>query len=613
MIGIILAAGRGQKINVLDMPKPLLRVYGKELIIWQIKYLIQAGIRDIIIITGSHGAGVRSCVRNADIKNAQIKYIEQPDDDANILQSFELAQTQVKSDCVIASCDLIFERNPYSVLSKRKDIEILVSKHKEENAFSGAPIRVKTRLKKLAAIGKGLDSYNALHAGIYYFTKKGINNFLSAARGADSNEELSKVIMRSHKKNPVKLAFLRCMEWFDINSTDTLLRAEMFMRRQSLSVKPLKASESFKEISPNVSFTYTKSQETSIIVEQGIMNQLGKIKLMDKARVNSQHIIITDENVDAILGESVLSQLQNTGYKASKFVIEAGEQSKRMEVYNDLAEKIIALGIDENSVIFALGGGVVANISGLLAATLYRGIGLIHLPTTIMNMLDVSISLKQGINSQKGKNLVGSYYQPLLVVIDPAINIPDWLVRDGISEAIKHAICQDKNFYKYLLENAHKVSDSLFRKEIIERTIQLKIELMNEDMFEHKRAMILQYGHEVGHAIEFFSRFELTHGQSIAIGMRVSAELAKLMNAGDDSIKAHKKIMKAYNLPYSIPRNMSSSAVIDALKYNKKTQASEARFVLPDFVGKVWKIKGEYGIPCPVELIKKAVENSYEK
>ncbi|MBI2050337.1 MAG: NTP transferase domain-containing protein [Parcubacteria group bacterium] len=611
MIGIILAAGRGQKINVLDTPKPLLRVYGKPLIVRQIELLQEAGIRDIVIVVGSYAALVRTVVNEFSGTDVNIRYAEEPNDDAGILHSFSRAAEFVESECVVTSCDLVFENNPYRALSKKSDVEVLVAKHKKENEFSGAPVFVKTRFKKLLNMGRDIASYDALHAGIHYFTKKGITDFLEIARAMDPHKESSEVIMNLHQAAPVKISFLPDMQWFDINAADTLLRAEMFMRRAHAHVGPAHELATLNDIVPTTSFTHTKTQETGIIIEPGILKQLDKVRIIGPQRAGSHHIIITDENVDALFGDSVLLQLQNAGYRVAKFVIPAGEQSKNMSIYNDLAERIIALGIDEQSIIFALGGGVVANVSGLLAATLYRGIGLIHLPTTIMNMLDVSISLKQGINGQKGKNLVGNYYQPLLVVIDPALSIPDSLVRDGISEAIKHAICQDRDFYEYLLNNADNVADVAFRKEVIERTIQLKIELMHEDMFEHKRAMILQYGHEAGHAIEFLSRFDLSHGQSIAIGMRVSAELATLMEAGEDTVDAHKDIFRAYQLPCRIPEYINAQTILDALKYNKKTVANEVRFVLPDTIGKAWKIKGEYGIPCPVELIKKAVENSY--
>jgi len=613
MIGIILAAGRGQKINALHTPKPLLRVYGKPLIVRQIELLREADIRNVAVVVGSRGAEIRSAIADANLKDMRIQYIEEPNDDAGILHSFERAAGFVESECVITSCDLVFERNPYQALTKRSDVEVLVSKHKKENEFSGAPVFVETRFGKLVAMGRTLDEYDALHAGIHYFTKKGINNFLAEAKSMDFQEEPSEVIMRLHGNSTVALSFLPEMEWFDINAADTLLRAEMFMRRTHAHAKPAQELVSLKELVPAASFTYTKTQETRVIIESGILKQLSTVRLMGPERAGSHHIIITDENVDTLFGDSVFSQLRNVGYRVTKLVIPAGEQSKSMALYNDFAERIIALGIDEHSIIFALGGGVVANISGLLAATLYRGIGLVHLPTTIMNMLDVSISLKQGINGQKGKNLVGSYYQPLLAVIDPALSMPDSLVRDGISEAIKHAICQDADFYQYLLENAHRVADPLFREEVIKRTINLKIELMHEDMFENHRGMILQYGHEAGHAIEFLSRFELSHGQSIAIGMRVSAEIAKLMEAGENTVDAHKKIFRAYKLPCAIPEYIEPHAIIDALKYNKKTLAREARFVLPDFIGKAWKIKGDYGIPCPMDLVQKAVKKSYGK
>jgi 3-dehydroquinate synthase len=227
-------------------------------------------------------------------------------------------------------------------------------------------------------------------------------------------------------------------------------------------------------------------------------------------------------------------------------------------------------------------------------------------------MLDVAISLKQGINSEKGKNLVGAYFQPLAVFIDPDVAMPETLIRHGLSEAIKHAFAQDRPFFDFLMEYDGKISDPAFVEEVIRRTIGLKIELMQEDMFENNRAIVLQYGHEVGHAVEFLSGFKLSHGEAISIGMRVSAEISHLMSVtGKETVDAHKALLQKYGLPITIPAYLKKDAVLDALKFNKKTRGTDIRFALVEFVGKIWKIKGVYGIPCPVEIIEEALLRSY--
>ena len=361
------------------------------------------------------------------------------------------------------------------------------------------------------------------------------------------------------------------------------------------------------------SFSHQKIGKTKIFLEAGLTENLKKYQIITHDRRYSRHVLITDENVDAVAGDLVERQLKRGGFLITKFVVPAGESSKSMKIYESLAEQIVALGIDEQSVVIAVGGGVVANLSGFLASTLYRGIDLVHIPTTIMNMADVSISLKQGINSKRGKNLVGNYHQPLAVFIDPQISIPDHLVRDGLSEVIKHAICQDKDFFDYLLDYGGPLNDLDFRTHIIQKTIALKLKVMEEDMYEKKRGMILQYGHEVGHAVEFLSGMTLTHGQGIAIGMTASARLARFKGIADKSIVAlHEKIFKKYGLPTAIPSGFSIDSIVESLRYNKKTKEGDIYMVLPKSIGAVWTANGEYGIPCSPETIKKALIQSNE-
>lgn len=610
---VILAAGRGQKLNYLNTPKPLILVGGQPLIIRKIKLLQEAGISRILIVVGSYGDAVRQTVRNHPEISAEIEFIDQSDDDGGVLKSFLAPAGRANNGFIITGSDLVFENNPFLSLKKKNHGEIMVDRNVEHNKFCGSGMKIKTGLLSKHVFDPE-GNFNAWHAGIYWFSREGYERFADIIRSL-GNARLSDVLHEYDRRHGFNLTGLPKMLWYDINTPETLIRAEMFLRSRQPSSRPTEVKvEKLEIVVPPHSFSYKKFNTTEILLEPGLINKLGKIRLMESERAASHHILITDNTVNDLFGRQVLEEMQGAGYGVTKFIIPDGEGSKSMPVYNDLAEKIIAGGIDEHSIIFALGGGVVANLSGFLASTLYRGIGLIHIPTSFMNMLDVSISLKQGINGQKGKNLVGSYYQPLMVLIDPAISIPDWLIRDGMSEAIKHALCQDKNFFNYLLDHNMDFKDVGFRAEVIRRAIELKISLMNIDMFENNCGMVLQYGHEIGHAVEFLSKFGLTHGQAISIGMRTTAELAHLMDVTSaDTVRDHKNILKAYELPYSIPAELDKDAIIDILRYNKKTRGQDIRIVLPEYTGKVWKIKGEYGIPCPAKLIEKAVEKSYKE
>ncbi len=609
---VILAAGKKHDFGLLEMPKPLILVSGKPLILYKIESLLEEGIEDIIIVGGPYINDIKSLLDKEIKKAVKIKYLEQPNNNANIQKSLLKIKNKINGNCIITSCDLIFENNPFKYLSGKSEAEMLIDKNVFHNKFCGASIFLNNGLFK-TDIGVSADNYNAINVGIYGFNKAGFDKFIGHIEKNIDNDNFDQVLSEFHKTIGFKFIKMPKMTWFDINTPETLIRAEMFHRGQKSSNRPTTVDvDSLKKIKSEISFHYKKEDTTKVLVEPGLINKISDLEIMNPERTASNHILITDEIVDELYGGVVEKQMREKGYKVMKLVAPVGEIAKSMPVYKEFAEKIIASGIDEQSVIFALGGGVVANLSGFLAATLYRGIGLIHIPTTFMNMVDVSISLKQGINGQKGKNLVGSYYQPLLVLIDPAISVPDWLVRDGISETIKHAVCQDKEFFDYLVKYKGDLSDVDFRTKVIKKTIDLKIFLMENDMYEQNAAMILQYGHEIGHAIEFLSKFDLTHGEAISIGMRVTAELSYLMDVTDKkTVEDHKKILKNFKLPISIPEKISKEAIIDILKYNKKNRGSDVRVVLPEYTGKTWKIKGEFGIPCPLELIEKAIDNGY--
>jgi 3-dehydroquinate synthase len=609
--GVILAGGKGQRLVQLNVPKPLVLVFGKFLILYQIERMQEYGIKQIYIVADEYTDLIKTELKNCSTITSELFFTEKNKSDG-IIEAINSILKIIKSDVIVSSCDLIFESNPFFNLKKKDDIEVLIDREIEKNQFCGSGMKIKTSFFSEKQFGD-IENFNAFNAGIYYFSQAGLKTFGEVAAKTQSKDNLELVLNKLSQEKYLIATPINKMSWFDVNTPVTLMRAEMFLRscgasnrQTNVSVDKLEQKIFFS------SFHYEKSSTTDIILERGIINNIGKINLMTPGRTASRHIIITDSNVDPLYGDFVYGQFLSAGYQVQKFVVQIGETAKSMRVYNDLSEKIIALGIDEQSIIFALGGGVVSNLAGFLASTLYRGIGLIHIPTTIMNMLDVSVSLKQGINGQRGKNLVGSYYQPLMVIIDPSINIPDWLVCDGLSEVFKHVICQSRELYDFLINYEGNLNDIEFRTKIISETIDLKIKLMHEDMFENNRGMILQYGHEIGHAIEYLSSFGLTHGQAICIGMRVSAELSKIMNvASNETVEAHINIFKKYNMPYKIPATIEKSAIMESLRFNKKTRGKDVRVVLPEYIGKAWKIKGEYGIPCPIELIKKAVEKSY--
>lgn len=602
---IIIANGKDSSLKHFGIQRSLVLVSGKPIIFRLIEQLHDAGVTNVRIITDEQTDMIQSLESWRDRMNLSFLH-----------SSFSTALSEVLHEFVptiIVNANLFFGSNPFISVRGKSPIVGLVDKFQNSNQFSGAATHVGVSMTGNVSFGTQ-EKKNAYFIPMIFVDHEGGQVIVDVLKKNPSFHSLEEIMDVVSRQIPVKSARLQRMSWYEIHSPETLLRAEMFIRRSLIGERVTDVD--IKRLEPvygSFSFTYQKTATTQIIIERGVIERFDHIALMDPGRTASHHIIITEKRADDVVGKEVYEKMCKAGYTVTKLVVPSGEEAKRIDVYRSLAEQIIALGIDERSIIFSVGGGAVANIAGFLAATLYRGVGLIHIPTTLMCMLDVAISLKQGINSEKGKNLVGSYYQPLLVIIDPAISIPEKLVFDGMSEAIKHALTQDPLFYDFLMSYEGSLTDVDFIEAVVRKTISLKIELMEEDMFENRRAIALQYGHEVGHAVEYISGFALSHGEAISIGMRVSAQLACLMKVAPQvTVDMHVAILKKYHLPYTIPEYIKEEAILDALLYNKKTRGKDIRFALVEFVGKIWKIKGEFGIPCSPELIKEAIKRSYD-
>jgi 3-dehydroquinate synthase len=234
-------------------------------------------------------------------------------------------------------------------------------------------------------------------------------------------------------------------------------------------------------------------------------------------------MIITDSNVFKLWKNKLAENLKK--FEFDFFVFKAGEKAKNFKNYYKLCNDILDKGITKKSMILAFGGGVVGNIAGFVAATLFRGIKLIHVPTTIMAQADSTSGGKQAINSKHGKNTIGTFYEPEFILIDSKYleTLPEREIKCGIAECIKHALCQDK---KLLEKLSQKNLDKVNLLKIIKKTIQLKIDVIEIDRKEINEGKILVYGHTIGHAIETLAKGKLNHGESISIGMCCVAKVS---------------------------------------------------------------------------------------
>ena len=302
-------------------------------------------------------------------------------------------------------------------------------------------------------------------------------------------------------------------------------------------------------------------------------------------------LIITDDNVNKIYGDTVLKKISSVADKASIYSIKPGESSKNLETVRLIYSAAIEAGLDRTSVIVALGGGVVGDIAGFAAATYMRGIDLIQIPTSLLAMVDSSVGGKTGVDLPEGKNLIGAFWQPKRVYIDTETlkTLPEREVYCGLAEVVKYGMVLDDNFFAYLESKIKELNtlDSDTYTEVIAKCCQIKADIVEKDELEETglRA-VLNYGHTFAHAIENVTDYKkLNHGEAVSIGMCMAASLAVDDARLDDAAELRQEnLLRKLHLPCSI-EGVKPAQIFAAMAKDKKTIAGKLRFVLPDTIG----------------------------
>ena len=322
----------------------------------------------------------------------------------------------------------------------------------------------------------------------------------------------------------------------------------------------------------NVDLTTNKYD---IVINEGIIKNVGKeIKHIYKG---SKIAVVTDENVYDIYGVTINESLNNYGFEVDFIIIKPGEKSKSIEVLNYVYTKLISFKITRGDLLIALGGGVTGDLAGFAASTYLRGVDYVQIPTTLLAQIDSSIGGKVAINLKQGKNLIGSFYHPKKVLIDPEVlnTLPDKFIKDGLGEIIKYACISDVNLFNLLIDI--KIREDLNEKieDIIFTCCNIKREIVEKDELDTGIRMLLNFGHTLGHAIENYFNYEMyTHGEAVSMGMyyitQKSEELGYTEPGTSEKIR---EILLNFNIDYTLPKvNMEE---IKKLVYLDKKNISE--------------------------------------
>jgi 3-dehydroquinate synthase len=334
-----------------------------------------------------------------------------------------------------------------------------------------------------------------------------------------------------------------------------------------------------------------KLQERSydIALEIGGLERLGE---MARTLEHVDHVVLlTDENVEAPYAQRVAESLASSGITVDLLVVESGEESKSIETASILWEKTLEVGTDRKSLFMAVGGGVIGDLAGFIAATYARGIRFFQVPTTLLAQVDSSVGGKVGINLPAAKNMVGAFHQPVAVMIDPTTldTLDQQQYRAGLGEVVKYGTSLDAALFKELESNVEALNhrDPELLCGIIAWCCRIKADIVQKDERETLglRAL-LNYGHTFGHAFENLAGYgTLLHGEAVALGMICTATLARMLGRVDQAwVDRQIALLEALHLKTDIPR-VSTEQVLQVMMRDKKTQHGNLRFVLPTALG----------------------------
>lgn len=317
---------------------------------------------------------------------------------------------------------------------------------------------------------------------------------------------------------------------------------------------------------------------------------LGKIgSLLKKKGLSGKLVIITDPTVNRLFGETLRHNLIQDGFSVSTLLVPEGEEQKSLESAGRLYQELTDCYTERATPVLALGGGVIGDLAGFVAATYMRGVPLIQVPTTLLAQVDSSIGGKVAVDHGQLKNKIGTFYQPKMVVadIDTLNTLPKEELTSGLAEVIKSAAIRNQRFFAFLEDNLDRIKEGQpeVLEEVVFQTAGIKAEVVGEDEKDTGLRNILNYGHTIGHAIESASAFSLKHGSAVSIGMVAAAKIANKMGfLADTEVDRLANLAERVGLPIEIP-NLKVEDVMQKMRYDKKVVRDKVRFVLLKSIG----------------------------
>ena len=321
-----------------------------------------------------------------------------------------------------------------------------------------------------------------------------------------------------------------------------------------------------------------------IYIEKGILQQAASY--MQQIGHYKKIMIVCDDNVFPHYGDDIISLLQPV-YEVHHIIVKHGEESKQMGVAMELYQALITHNFTRSDAIIALGGGVIGDLTGYVAATYLRGIALIQIPTSLLAQVDASVGGKVALNMPEAKNLIGTFYHPQLVLIDPSTlqTLPRRYFNDGMAEVIKYGCIKDASLFADLAK--YESYEALYQdmEDIIERCVTIKRDIVELDPYDHGKRMLLNFGHTLGHAIEQYYQYEkYSHGEAVAIGMVQICKIAEQQGLTKEGTAFKiQAVVDKYSLPYTC--NEETENLLSAILLDKKSSHQQITYILLQTIG----------------------------
>jgi len=336
-------------------------------------------------------------------------------------------------------------------------------------------------------------------------------------------------------------------------------------------------------------------------IEAGLLSALPA--LLEGALPARRRVVISDE----IVAREFEAAIQNAA--PVHLTIPAGELSKTRETWARLSDELLTRGLGRDTGLVAFGGGVTGDLAGFVAATYMRGIPYAQVPTTLLAMVDASVGGKVGVDTRFGKNLIGAFYPPAVVVADPEtlLTLPDREFRAGLAETVKHGLIGDAAYFDWIESQVAliRARDLATLTRLIQRSVEIKALVVSQDEREAGRRETLNAGHTIAHALEQVTHYTMPHGEAVALGLVAECRLAARMGVAPGTLADRVAgLLHALGLPVELPRGLASQALIAAMQLDKKNRGDEVRMALPALLGTMHREGAAWSQPVPRRVIQ---------